>query len=117
MLLLKSRLLVFGVVLSLATAGAWHYRSVIARNAAMATRIVQLTAENSEMAAALENERKAAAVAVAQRREAQRRLDELRAGRSVDDTPEFIEWSAQRIPPTEKARICAALPEALGCAR
>lgn len=114
-LLLKSRVFWLAVLLAAAGGAAWHYRSVIAKNAMLVSQVVQLQIANEEIGIALEAERQAAAEAVAQRRAAQRALDELRAARAADTDPEYLEWSQQRIPPTERARICAALPGAKGC--
>jgi outer membrane lipopolysaccharide assembly protein LptE/RlpB len=115
MIALKPKLIVGTVLLTLVAGAAWHYRSVIARNADLVSQVVRLQIANSEIEAALENERRAAQIAIAERRAAQRALDELRAGRVVDTDPEYVEWSQQRIPPSERARICAALPEAEPC--
>jgi hypothetical protein len=117
MLSVKPKLIVAAIVLALVAGGAWHYRHVIAENADLTKRLLQAMQENDSLATQLEEERKAAAIAVRERRMAEDALAALQAGQAADTTPEFVEWSAQRIPPTEKARICAALPEMVGCER
>lgn len=113
---LKPKLVVAGVVLALVAGAAWHYRHVIAENADLTNRVLQLMQDNDSLAEQVEAERQAAREARAQRAATQAALDALRAGQAADDTPEYVEWSAQRIPPTELARICTALPELEGCA-
>lgn len=112
---LKSKFIVYGAVFAIAGGLAWHYRSVIAKNADLAQQIIALQSERDEYVTQVRREREAARVAVAEREAARRALSALQAGRATDTDPEFIEWRSQRIPPTERARICAALPSAAGC--
>ena len=112
---LKPKLIIWTVLLSMAAGAAWHYRSVIAKNAELVTRVLELQSEKDELATAMRREREAARVAVEQRAAAQRALDTLRRSRIQDTAPEFVEWAAQRLPPSERARLCEALPEAAGC--
>jgi hypothetical protein len=113
---LKARLIAAAVIASLVVGAAWHYRHVLAKNARLTAQIIQLMEINTTLEAQVEAERRAAEIAIQERRAAQRTLDALRAGREADTDPEYLEWKAQRIPPSERARICAALPEARGCA-
>lgn len=112
---LKIKTVLWAALLTTVAAGAWHYRSVIAKNTELVARVLVLQSEKDELTTAVRREREAAREAVAQREAAQRALDTLRRSRVEDTEPEFVEWAAQRLPPTERARICAALPEAAGC--
>lgn len=112
---LKSKLIVYGAVFALAAGLAWHYRSVIAKNADLVQQVLAIQSERDEYATQVRREREAARVAVAEREAARRALRSLQAGRAADTDPEFLEWRSQRIPPTERARLCAALPGAAGC--
>lgn len=112
---MNAKFVASAAVLALVAGGAWHYRHVIAKNAELTTRLMEALQVADSLETQLEEERRSARIAIEQRQAAQRALDELRRGRVDDQTPEFLEWSVQRIPPTERARICAALPGAAGC--
>ncbi len=112
---LKPKLIVAAVGLALVAGGAWHYRHVIARNAELTARVLNLMQANDTLTAQLEEERKAAAIAVRERRMAEDALATLRAGQASDTTPEFVEWGTTRVPPSELGRLCEALPGLEGC--
>jgi hypothetical protein len=112
---LKSKLVVYGAVFAIAGGLAWHYRSVIAKNADLVRTVLELQIERDEYATQVRAEREAARIATEEREALQRALRALRAGQAADTDPEFVEWRSQRIPPTERARICQALPGAAGC--
>lgn len=112
---MRPKLIIYTVVLALMVGAAWHYRSVIAKNAELVTRVLELQSVNEEVSRALEVERAATRQAVEQRRAAQAALDALRDSRITDTDPEYQSWAGERIPPTERARICTALPGAAGC--
>jgi len=115
MLSLKPKLIAGTIVLVLVAGAAWHYRHVIAKNAELTARVLTLMQTADSLEAQVKAEREAARIAQAQRAATQRALDALRAGQAADETPEYVEWSAQRVPPTERARLCLALPEMEGC--
>lgn len=84
-----------------------------AENATLSADLATARANARRLEDALYLEREAAAVATAERDEARRVLDTFRAGREND--PEAQEWAARPVPPGERARLCAALPEMEGC--
>lgn len=115
-LILRSKATWLVLLVAVGFAAAYHYRGLIARNADLVAQVVRLQIANEEIGYQLEAERTAAAIAIRERQAAQRALDALRAERAADTDPEYIEWSQQRVPPTERARLCAATG-ADGCER
>ena len=115
--LLRPKIVAGALVIALVAGGAWHYRHVIAKNAELTARVLELMGQNDSLEQQVKAERKAAETAVRERVRAQRALNDLRAGQASDTDPEYLEWAAQRVPPTETRRICDALPRMDGCKR
>lgn len=58
-------------------------------------------------------ERLAAGIAVAERDEARRSVEDFRNARQDEES---VEWAGNQIPVGELERLCVALPEMVGCA-
>ena len=113
MLAISPKAVIVSVALALIFGAAWHYRHTLEKNARLVVQVLQLQEDRDTLQLAVERERRAAQIAAAERAAAQLALDTLRRERAADIDPEYIEWSRQRIPPSERARICAA-PGAMG---
>jgi Mg/Co/Ni transporter MgtE len=114
MLTLSPKLVIGSVAFALLAGGAWHYRHTLEKNTRLVIQVLQLQADKDALVRQVEDEKRAAAIAAAERAAAQRALNRLREERAADLDPEYLEWSRQRIPPSERARVCAATG-AVGC--
>ena len=99
--------------MTLAGGAVWRYKAVIAERDQLRADVIIYQANESRLKQSIEDERTAAAQAITDRAETQRRLDTLRRGRETDR--EAQEWASIPIPTGERQRLCEALPQAKGC--
>ena len=110
---IQTKLIILVVMLVIGGGGVWRYKSIIAERDQLRADVIIYQANESRLKQSIEDERTAAAQAITDRAEIQRRLDRLREGREND--VEAQEWAVIPIPAGERQRLCEALPQARGC--
>jgi len=112
-MVVKPKYIVYAIAVTSLLGIGFHYRHVISERAELATQVLQLQQQRSDLQTALERERKAAEQQAKQQQEAQAALDNLRKEREQDE--EGREWGKQLLPPAEVERLCKYLPQLQGC--